>query len=80
MLNGSFKPHIFAFVQWFEVHPLRHLLGDAVELWCHDTFEDPGPASFLPVQRIQSKFVAGEDKMDEETLLFVMPLHQKAYL
>lgn len=78
--NSSFKPHYFAFVEWYEEHPSRRLLGDPVELWCNSIFEQLGPASFLPVQRIQSKFVAGEDSVDEETLLFVMPLHQKIFL
>lgn len=80
MYHGSFKPHYFAFVQWFEQHPSRRLFGDPVELWCHDIYEQHGPASYLPIQRIQSKFVAGEDKVEDETLLFVMPLQQKVFL
>lgn len=78
--QGSFVPHYFAFVQWFEQHPTRNLVGKPVELWCHDIYEQLGPASFLPVQRIQSKFVAGEGEVAGETLLFVMPLQQKVFL
>ena len=80
MYHGSFKPHYFAFVQWFEQHPSKRFLGDPIEIWCRDIYEQLGPASYLPIQRIQSKFVAGEDKVDGETLLFVMPLQQKVFL
>ena len=78
--HGVYKPHYFAFVLWFEEHPSRMLLGEPVELWCNNIFEALGPASFLPMQRIHSKFVAGTDIIDEEMMLFVMPLQQKIYL
>ena len=78
--HGIFKPHYFAFVLWYEEHPSKELLGKPIEIWCHDIFEALGPASFLPVQRIYTKFVAGTDKIDQETLLFVMPLHQKIFM
>lgn len=80
MVHGSFKAHCFAAVQWFEHHPSRNYLGDPVELWCYNLFESLGPASYLPVQRIQSKFVAGRDTFQEETLLVVMPLNQKVFI
>lgn len=79
-IGGSFKPHFFAFVEWFKPHISRHILGNPAEVWCHDLFEPLGPASFLPVQMIQSKFVAAVDKLNEETVLIVMPLCQKIFL
>lgn len=80
MVEGCFKAHLFAVVQWFEHHPFRNRLGDPVELWCYDLYESIGPASYLPVQRIQSKFVAGKDVFNQETLLVVMPLQQKVFI
>lgn len=79
-IGGSFKPHYFAVVDWFESHPSRDLLGDPIELWCHDLHEAFGSASYLPVQMIHSKFVAAKDSFNEETLLVVMPLSQKIFL
>ena len=75
----SLKFHLFAAVEWFKSHPSRNSLGNSVELWCYDLFESFGPASYLPVQRIQTRFVAAIDKLDVETLLVVMPLQQKIY-
>ena len=79
-VDGRMIPHIFSVVNWFESHPSRNLLGDPVELWCHELHESIGLASFLPIQRIYSKFVAAVDKFDEETLLVVMPLTQKVFI
>ena len=79
-IGGTFKPLYFAVVDWFESHPSKGLLGDPIELWCHYLHEAFGPASFLPVQRIHSKFVGTKDIFDEETLLVVMPLPQKVFI
>ena len=79
-VGGSFKPHYFAVVDWFEPHPSKGLLGNPIELWCSDLHEVFGPASFLPVQRVHSKFVGAKNKFNEETLLVVMPLPQKVFI
>ena len=79
-IGGMFKPHYFAVVDWFESHPSKDLLGAPIELWCHDLHEAFGPASFLPVQRIYSKFVGAIDKITDETMLVVMPLPQKVFI
>lgn len=76
---GSFVPHYFAFVSWFEEHPARNIVGDPVTVWSKLP-EQLGPASFLPVQRIHSKFVAGEGEIAGENVLFVMPLQQKVFI
>lgn len=75
-VQGSYIPHYFAFVSWFEEHPSKNIIGDPVQVWCKIP-EQLGPASFLPVQRIHSKFVAGEGDVAGEEVLFVMPLQQK---
>ena len=72
-------PHYFAFVSWFERHPSSQVVGEPVEVWCH-IHEQLGPASFLPLQRIHSKLVAGEGEIEGENVLFVMPLQQKVFI
>lgn len=82
LVSGSLKTHIFAEVEWFKPHLSRNSLGMPVEVWCYDLFEPFGPASYLPVQRICSRFVAAIDKLsvNAEILLIVMPLQQKTYV
>ena len=79
-VQGSLKPHVFAFVEWFKPCATRNLLGNAAQVWCHDLFEPLGPPSYLPLLRIESKFVAAVDKLQEETVLAVMPLQYRIYL
>ena len=70
----------FAFVRWFQYHPERFhcgVEGVVPEVWCPSLFESLGPASFIPVQRLSRKFVAGYDKISEENVLFVMPLERR---
>ena len=47
---------------------------------CANTFDPFGPASFLPVQRIATKFVAGYGKVNHEKVMFVMPLEKMVFL
>ena len=79
-VGGSFKFHLFVVVDWFKPHPSKNSLGEPTEVWCYDLFEPFGTASYLPVQRINTAFVAAVDKLDVETLLIVMPLPQKIYI
>ena len=70
----------FAFVRWFQYHPERFDCGTegiVPEIWCASLFESLGPASFVPIQRLSGKFVAGYDKVGEENVLFVMPREKK---
>ena len=73
----------FACVRWFQRHPPRFHYGELAvipEIWCANLFECLAPASFLPVQRISRKFVAGYDKVGNENVLFVMPLEKRVLL
>ncbi|XP_028419139.1 uncharacterized protein LOC114544841 [Dendronephthya gigantea] len=79
------KVHSFCFahVRWFQRHPERfHYGNDGVtpEIWCSNLFESFGPASFIPVQRIARNLIPGYDKVDDETVLFVMPLERRILL
>lgn len=41
-------------------------IGRPVEVWCANVFERVGPASFIPFQRLHTKFVAGFEFIDSE--------------
>ena len=75
--DGSSYSFCFARVVWFQAHPSRYLLGQSTvspQLWCRNSFEPFGPSSFLPVQRITDKFVAGYGEVNRETVMYVLPL------
>lgn len=67
----------FARVNWFQYNPSRFICGPSEvtpKVWCANLFDSFGPSSFLPVQRIFGKFVAGYDTLNRENVLFVLPL------
>ena len=80
-LDGEWRTLIMARVSWFQEHPDRHMhQSGTTEIWCKDIFEPLGPASFIPVQRIQCKFVGTVQKWKRENVLFVLPLERNMYL
>ena len=70
----------FAFVRWFQYHPQRFHCGtDGIvpEVWCSNLFESLGPASFVPIQRLSRKFVAGYDKLALKMYYLSCPLGKR---
>ena len=74
---GNTKSHIFAFVKWYQHYQSHHATSSQV--WCANLYEPFGPASFLPVQRIHSQFVAASTKLNDESVLYICPLQQKVF-
>ena len=73
-------PHIFAFVQWYQHHPLQHHVASSrIEIWCANLFEPFGPAYFLPVQKIHSQLW---QHLTQSTMnkCFMCVLHHRKYL
>ena len=80
-IDGEWKTLLMAGVAQFLEHPERHThQSGTTEIWCKDLFEPLGPASFIPIQRIQCKFVGTVKKWKREYVLFVLPLERKIYL
>jgi hypothetical protein len=60
-------------MHWFQYHPEQFRCGnDGVtpEIWCAHFVESLGASSFIPVQCLAQKFVAGYEKV-KENVLFV---------
>lgn len=69
-----YKTHSFAFVQWPEIHPHRHLMGKPVELWCKNSFENYNTNQFLPLENIISRVIAATHRMNQEETLVIIPI------
>ena len=52
----DFVPHLFAAVQWFCEYPDRPDFLPPLSVWLDNKYVQPGPAAFIPVQRIGQKF------------------------
>lgn len=77
-INQVPHEHVLANVEWFLPLPDEqcHYFGKPVQLWCATTFENPGPASFIPVQRIKTKFVHISERMFGREVLVVLPRYR----
>lgn len=74
---GEYKPFLLAYVTWYQNHPEKGYFGKPLQVCCKDLFEQLGPASFIPVQRIQSTFVPAFQNVKGENVLVVCPMSRK---
>lgn len=73
-------PHLFAQAEWFSPHPEKQLFGYPIEVWCRNVYEQSGPASILPFNRIYSQFVGGSYTHNDERVLCVCPTMSQHFL
>ena len=59
-----FRKHVFACVNWYKEDSQRELYRRPVEIWKLRTFNQPGPANFMPVQRCHCKFAAAYEEIN----------------
>lgn len=67
--------HLLAKVKWFsklDEQTFKHY-GKPVEAWHSNVFDVEGPTTYIPVQRIKSKFVYAYDKIGGKNVIVVMP-------
>lgn len=72
--------HCFACVQWFKEYPNNMPFRNPLSVFYAKVFKLPGPATFIPVQRIQSRFLAINKKHQNDDIFIVCPLLQKTFI
>ena len=75
IIDGESNVHVLAQVNWFANvdDRLRFYYGKPVEVWKSDLFEQSGPSSFIPVQRIKSKFAYAFQTLEGKNVVIVIP-------
>ena len=75
LIEGKSHVHCLARVKWFSPanESLQNFYGKPVEIWKANVFEDEGPASFIPIQRIKSKFVYAFQRFQGVDGIVVIP-------
>lgn len=68
--------HIFAVVRWMKPHE-NSSLPSHLSAWSKSQYERPGPATYLPVQRILHKCVLIPHNEGQEPCFIVSPLYRK---
>ena len=75
--NNQYKKHVFACTEWYKEDSQRELYRRPVEIWKLKSFNQPGPAVFIPVQRVYWKFAAAHITMNRRTeKLIVCPIQR----
>ena len=76
-------------IEWYKSHPRKNMYGVGLQLWNRSSFEDHGPASYLPMHCIQSKFAPAYGSITNnqaatstahESVLFICPLRSNNFL
>lgn len=75
LIEGVSHVHCLARVKWFSPvnESLQNYYGKPIEIWKADVYEDEGPASFIPIQRIKSKFVHAYQNFQGVNGIVVIP-------
>ena len=72
-----FKVNYFhMYLQWFHKLPqhITEKIGNIRPVTLRSSmYVDDGPASFIPVQRIKTKFVSAEEIIDGKSIVYVCP-------
>ena len=75
-IGEKYQKHVFACMEWYKEDTQRELYRRPVEIWRLKTFNQPGPANFIPVQRFYSKFASASVKMAGVEKLIVSPIQR----
>ena len=79
-INGQQNIHVFAVVDWLTSSEQDFGYGNPLSVWLAKDFENAGPAVFLPVQRIHSKFLSADKLYSGQNYLVVSPICRRIFL
>ena len=70
-------PHCFACVEWFKEHRNQIQFRNPSTVYYAKVFKQLGPATFIPVPRVQSRFIAVYEKDWNISILIASSILQK---
>ena len=79
-IKGKQSIHAFAVVNWFKSSEQDLGFGNPLSVWLPDNTELGGPAVFLPVQRIHSKFLFVDKLYSGQRYLICSPICRRILL
>lgn len=79
-IKGQQNIHAFAVVDWLKSSEQDFGYGNPLSVWFAKDFENAGPAVFLPVQRIHSKFLSADKLYSGQKYLVISPICRRILL
>lgn len=76
IVRGESRVHLFAKVLWLMPLPnvYRFHCGKPVEIWRQNIYDTFGPSAFIPVQRINCKYICADGKLYNKNVTYVCPI------
>ena len=74
--GDQYKKHVFACIDWYKEDSQKELYRHPVEVWKLKSFNQAGPATFMPVQRLHCKFADAHLKINGVEKLIVCPIQR----
>ena len=71
-----YRKHVFACVNWYKEDSQREVYRRPVEIWKLKSFNEAGPANFMPVQRCHCKFAAAHVNVNGVEKQIVCPIQR----
>ena len=71
-----YRKHVISCVNWYKEDLQREPYCSPVEIWKLKTFNQPGPANFMPVQRCHCKIAAAYQKINGVKKQIVCPIQR----
>ena len=83
-IGSEYREHLFAVVGWLKEHHCRLMYGKPMEIWDDSQCIQDGPGTFLPIDKIKCRFVAGFGRVvmpsgNEDKVMFVCPIPTLGY-
>ena len=66
-----------AYVKCFQEHTAKNAYSKPIEIWCCDLFKPVGPASFLPIVKIQEVCVTCNALINDEVVTAINPMTEE---
>ena len=79
-VDGHQLNHMFAVTDWLKPSETDFEYANPLSVWYAKNYELPGPAIFLPVQRLHSRFVSVEEIHSGKKYCIVSPIYRRIYL
>ena len=79
-VDGEQLTHVFAVVDWLKPSQRDFGYQNPLSVWYAKQYELAGPAVFLPLQRVYSRFISVEELHDDVKYLVVSPVCRRIYL
>ena len=77
IIGDIIRPHLIIKVFWYTSKTgFKNYCGPPVEVWSRDICDVEGGSSFMPIQRVRSKFVVCTEVVRNKKVVFVYPVNK----